>query len=146
MRAVHPKADLAPRDIVSRAIVKELASTGGTNVFLDITDRPRDYLQKRFPTIYAECMRRGIDIARDTIPVQPVQHYLHHGIYAYHVGFIKLFAKLDSTPAEEAEKLEQLRAIEHGYKIIVGVTDYRGARIDTPQEYEEFAKRVAPSR
>ncbi|NLW86089.1 MAG: 3-deoxy-manno-octulosonate cytidylyltransferase [Planctomycetes bacterium] len=77
---------------------------------------------------------------------QPVQHYLHHGIYAYHVGFIKLFAKLDSTPAEEAEKLEQLRAIEHGYKIIVGVTDYRGARIDTPQEYEEFAKRVAPSR
>jgi 3-deoxy-manno-octulosonate cytidylyltransferase (CMP-KDO synthetase) len=68
-------------------------------------------------------------------------YYLHHGIYAYRAGFVRIYARLGSTPAEEAEKLEQLRALEHGYKIAVGVVDYRGARIDTPDEYAAFANR-----
>lgn len=72
-----------------------------------------------------------------------VPYYLHHGIYAYRVGFLKVYASLPSTPAERAEKLEQLRALEHGYRIVVGVVDYRGARIDTPEEYAQFVKRNA---
>ncbi len=71
-----------------------------------------------------------------------VTYHLHHGIYAYRAGFVRLYAKLPSTPAEEAEKLEQLRALEHGYRIVVGVVDYRGARIDTPDEYAAFANRI----
>jgi 3-deoxy-manno-octulosonate cytidylyltransferase (CMP-KDO synthetase) len=70
-----------------------------------------------------------------------VTYYLHHGIYAYRAGFVRMFAKLPSTPAEEAEKLEQLRALEHGYKIAVATVDYRGARIDTPDEYKAFVHR-----
>jgi 3-deoxy-manno-octulosonate cytidylyltransferase (CMP-KDO synthetase) len=70
-----------------------------------------------------------------------VQYYLHHGIYAYRAGFVRQYATLATTPAEEAEKLEQLRALEHGYKIVVGVVEFRGARIDTPEEYAEFAAR-----
>jgi 3-deoxy-manno-octulosonate cytidylyltransferase (CMP-KDO synthetase) len=68
-------------------------------------------------------------------------YYLHHGIYAYRAGFVRMYARLSSTPAEEAEKLEQLRALEHGYRIVVGVVDYHGARIDTPEEYAAFLHR-----
>jgi 3-deoxy-manno-octulosonate cytidylyltransferase (CMP-KDO synthetase) len=70
------------------------------------------------------------------------QYLLHHGIYAYRAGFLRTFAALRSTPAEQAEKLEQLRAIEHGYRIAVAVVDYRGARIDTAEEYAAFVARV----
>lgn len=72
-----------------------------------------------------------------------VPYLLHHGIYAYRVGFLKRFTKLPSTPAEQGEKLEQLRAMEHGFRIAVGVVDYRGARIDTPDEYAEFVERIS---
>lgn len=87
--------------------------------------------------------RACIPFDRDN--TENVKYYLHHGIYAYRVEFVKLFARLPSTPAEDAEKLEQLRAIEHGYKIAVGVVDYRGARIDTPQEYQDFVERTRRS-
>ncbi|MHC4983507.1 MAG: 3-deoxy-manno-octulosonate cytidylyltransferase [Planctomycetota bacterium] len=71
-----------------------------------------------------------------------VQYLLHHGIYGYRAGFLRTFAALESTPAEQAEKLEQLRALEHGYEIAVGIVDYRGSRVDTPEEYAEFVTRV----
>ncbi len=80
MEGVHPLADLAPRDIVSRAIISEMKINDIPHVYLDITSRPREFLKNRFPTIYWECMRRGIDIAKDWIPVMPVQHYLMGGI------------------------------------------------------------------
>lgn len=80
MQEVHPLKDLAPRDIVARALVREMKKNDIPCVYLDITFRPRDFLKKRFPTIYAGCMDRGIDIARYWIPVFPVQHYLMGGI------------------------------------------------------------------
>lgn len=80
MQGVHPLADLAPRDIVSRAIVAEMAKDGMSHVYLDITARSRTFLKDRFPTIYGECLLRGIDIAKDRIPVMPVQHYFMGGI------------------------------------------------------------------
>jgi len=80
MQGVHPLADLAPRDIVSRAIVSEMKKSDIPNVYLDITDKPRKFLRSRFPTIYEECMLRGVDIAKDWIPVMPVQHYFMGGI------------------------------------------------------------------
>ncbi len=80
MQGTHPLADLAPRDIVSRAIIKEMQRKNLPNVYLDITSKSRVFLKKRFPTIYAECMRRDIDIAIDWIPVIPVQHYFMGGV------------------------------------------------------------------
>jgi len=70
------------------------------------------------------------------------RHLLHLGIYAYRVGFLKRFTKLPATPAEESEKLEQLRALEHGFAIRVAVVDYAGGGIDTPEDYEAFVRRV----
>lgn len=80
MQNVHPLQDLAPRDIVARAIVREMERYDIPCVYLDITARSRGFLEHRFPTIYTECMRRGIDIARHWIPVFPVQHYCMGGI------------------------------------------------------------------
>jgi L-aspartate oxidase len=76
----HELAELAPRDIVARAIVRELERTGDDHVFVDITMKDEESLKKRFPTIYEECLKRGINIAKDWIPVCPVQHYLMGGI------------------------------------------------------------------
>lgn len=68
-------------------------------------------------------------------------HMLHLGIYGYRVGFLKTFAALEPTPAERAEKLEQLRALEHGHAIAVAVVDYAGGGIDTPEDYAAFVAR-----
>lgn len=82
-------------------------------------------------------------IPADRDSVGGVEYLLHHGIYAYRVSTLRRYAELGQTPAEQAEKLEQLRALEHGWSIVVGVVDYRGARIDTPQEYADFVSRTA---
>lgn len=80
MTGKHELGELAPRDIVARGILAELAASGEDHVFLDITHKSREHLEKRFPTIFRECLSRGIDISKDFIPVRPVQHYMMGGI------------------------------------------------------------------
>ena len=74
------RAELAPRDIVSRSIVQQMEKTDSTNVFLDLTHKPADWIYKRFPGIAATCRQFGIDIAKDRIPVRPGAHYAMGGI------------------------------------------------------------------
>jgi len=80
MKEYHEMGEVAPRDIVSRAIFSEMRKTGSDHVFLDITHKDAFYLRKRFPTIYSRCLKEGVDITRDYIPVYPVQHYFMGGI------------------------------------------------------------------
>ncbi|NLK72338.1 MAG: L-aspartate oxidase [Clostridiales bacterium] len=80
MEGKHPMKDLAPRDIVTRIIAKEMAKTNSEYVFVDITVKSSEFLIKRFPTIYAECKNNGIDMSKDWIPVCPVQHYFMGGL------------------------------------------------------------------
>ena len=80
MADIHDLAELAPRDIVARGIVKELKQSGQNHAYIDITSKPEDFLKTRFPTIYDECLNHGINIAYDRIPVCPIQHYLMGGI------------------------------------------------------------------
>ncbi len=86
----HELAELAPRDVVSRCIFKEMMATGEPNMFLDITQKDRDYLEHRFPTIFHTCLDYGIDISKDYIPVAPAEHYCMGGIRAGLYGDTKI--------------------------------------------------------
>src|SRR5207244_11069356 len=79
MERYHPGADLGPRDVVARAIVRESQRTGGP-VSLTLAHLDAAYVRRRFPTIAAMCRRMGLDIATDPIPVGPAAHYLMGGI------------------------------------------------------------------
>ena len=80
MQGVHEMADLAPRDIVTRAIYRELLKTGDTCVFLDAGNMTHEFFAERFPTIYNECVKFNINVPIDFIPVRPAQHYHMGGI------------------------------------------------------------------
>ena len=79
MREAHPAGDLAPRDVVSRAVSRRMVETGDTNVYLDLSDVEGDP-HTIFPSISRTCRVFGMDIARDPIPVRPGAHYLVGGI------------------------------------------------------------------
>ncbi|MDD4163860.1 MAG: L-aspartate oxidase [Eubacteriales bacterium] len=80
MAGKHELADLAPRDIVTRCILSDMKKTGDTNVFLDVSSMTTEFFSKRFPTIYEECLSKGIRLTEDLIPVVPAQHYFMGGI------------------------------------------------------------------
>ena len=81
MDKVHPRASLAPRDIVSRAIHQELAINGDPCAYLDLSSLKREFILDRFPNIYERCLENGIDITREPIPVVPAAHYSCGGVH-----------------------------------------------------------------
>lgn len=80
MTGYHPLADLAPRDVVARAIDSEMKKTGAEHVWLDITGKPESMLQDRFPLIFDRCRKIGLNLSTDRIPVVPAAHYTCGGV------------------------------------------------------------------
>lgn len=80
MQRFHESAELAPRDIVARAIDYEMKRLGIRHVWLDITHQPEDFVKSHFPTLYERLLELGIDITKDMIPVVPAAHYTCGGV------------------------------------------------------------------
>jgi L-aspartate oxidase len=80
MHKYHEKKDLAPRDIVSRAIFSEMVGSGVDHVWLDITDKSRDWIENRFPAIFRHCQEKGFDLSTKPVPVVPAAHYSCGGV------------------------------------------------------------------
>ncbi|MEB3287094.1 MAG: L-aspartate oxidase [Vampirovibrionales bacterium] len=76
----HPDGELAPRDVVTRAIFAEMRMGSKPYVYLDITHLPKETIESRFPTILESCQRFGVDIRKDLIPVAPAAHYVMGGV------------------------------------------------------------------
>jgi L-aspartate oxidase len=80
MKRYAEALELAPRDVVARAIVSEMHRTNAQHVYLDMTDKSAEFLQKRFPRIYSTCLSYGLDLATDMAPVCPAAHYMMGGV------------------------------------------------------------------
>lgn len=126
MDKYHELLELAPRDIVARAIVSEMEETKSTFVYLDITHEPEDMLKHRFPTIYETCMNYGLDLSADWIPVAPAAHYMMGGVKTDLNGessISRLFAcgEVSSTGVHGANRLASnslSEAIVFGKRIV----------------------------
>ncbi len=80
MPEYHPSAELAPRDVVARAILSEMAKSGSDHVSLDVTHLPAGKVSSRFPQIYRFCLDHSLDITQEPIPVSPAAHYTMGGV------------------------------------------------------------------
>jgi L-aspartate oxidase len=143
MERHHPSRDLAPRDVVARAIDFEMKRTGDDCVYLDMSACTPEYLRERFPNIAAECLRYGIDLTKQPIPVVPAAHYTCGGVVVDADGRSSLpglwaIGEVSCSGLHGANRLASnslLEGLVYGHRAAaaLGEKSYRGALADPPE-------------
>lgn len=131
MERYHPQLELAPRDVVARAILNEMEITKSTYVYIDITHESPEMVRHRFPTIYETCLEYGLDLTSDWIPVAPACHYMMGGVQTDLNGetsIKRLYAcgEVSSTGVHGANRLASnslSEAIVYGKRIVEQVKE-----------------------
>ncbi|MEW6027596.1 MAG: L-aspartate oxidase [Planctomycetota bacterium] len=146
MTDYHPQAELAPRDVVSRAIVNQMRQTKDTNVYLDLTHLSAAFIEKRFPSLNKLCRDFGIDVRKDMIPVRPSAHYLIGGIridLKGHTNIRNLFAagECASSSFHGANRLGSNSLLE---SLVIGYLAGRTASEETTKD-KKTDKMTLPS-
>ncbi len=146
------RMELAPRDVVSQAIYREMFDTWSDHVYLDITSKSKEFLMKRFPTIYEKCLSIGVDMSKDLIPVAPIEHFLCGGIKTDldgHTNLENVYAvgECAFTGVHGANRLASnslLECLVFGHRIALNINESNlsNASIDEiyPEVNEDFKK------
>ncbi len=133
MEKYSPQLELAPRDVVSQSIYREMFDTWSDHVYLDITHKSKDFLEKRFPTIYKKCLEAGFDMSKDLIPVAPVEHFMCGGVTTDLFGktsMENLYAvgECADSGVHGANRLASnslLECIVFGYRVALDINKYK---------------------
>ena len=147
MERYHPLQELAPRDVVARAIVSEMTRTGSPHVFLDLTHRGESFIRERFPRIYETCLRYGVNIGADPAPVAPAAHYAMGGVHTDLDGRTnvpRLFAAGEAacTGVHGANRLASNSLLEG---VVFGIRAGRAMRETPPGDVAGWPRRRPPS-
>ncbi len=134
-----PRAELAPRDVVARAIDFEMKKHGLDCVYLDISHQPLNFILEHFPNIYARCLELGIDISKQPIPVVPAAHYTCGGIHSDLLGAtdvvgLHAIGETAYTGLHGANRLASNSLVECMVFARAAASHILGTRLPTPPE------------
>lgn len=155
MDAIDPRGSLAPRDVVARAIIKELAASGEPHALLDLSAMTPDFIRERFPTIHERCLLYGIDITREPIPIVPAAHFACGGVHAdlhgrTNIRHLNAIGETGCTGLHGANRLASTSLLEclvsAKFAAVADAADvaHENFRLPVPREWESPTREADP--